>query len=423
MLTISSYYSAATEAMQQEVNATPDDRVMGMEPDAWIDYLVHKFGMEEIVLDDSREPEMDEVQVTRTQRGYDIYTNHHPGDVISATQLRVKVPVIPNPTIQVIWDQGLAPNSFHMTTYPEFEYDSRLGYFSNVVAEDAEAIKRGIADITDAVARYNQSIRDGRPALLRDVARFVHQKRDQVREKHKGLDDLAARIGIKLNKKTDISNAVPTAPPVRTAIKVLMPPSVKKQERPVLDEASFNGILVLIDNQCRQFERTPQVFQAMAEEGLRDVMLSSLSAVFAGDASGESFQRIGKVDIHLRITKGDVFVAELKFWDGPASLKEVVGQLLGRLTWRDSYGVAVVLSRNAGFTEVLKSVQQAMPILDGFVAGTLKTRGANHFTGRFAIPADKGTQVTIHVLVYNLYVAEQAKRVLKRPSKAMTDGT
>lgn len=170
----------------------------------------------------------------------------------------------------------------------------------------------------------------------------------------------------------------------------------------MLDEPTFNGIMTLIDNQCRQFELTPQSFQQLSEEGLRDVMLSSLNAVYEGTAGGETFQRIGKVDIHLRIAQGEVFVAELKFWDGPGSLKEVVGQVLGRLIWRDSYGVAVVLSRNAEFTEVLKSAQATIPILDGFVAGTLKARAENHFTARFTLPADKGRQVTIHVVVYNL---------------------
>ncbi len=40
--TISDYYRAALEQLKQEVESTPDDRVLGMDVDQWIDYLVSK---------------------------------------------------------------------------------------------------------------------------------------------------------------------------------------------------------------------------------------------------------------------------------------------------------------------------------------------------------------------------------------------
>lgn len=141
----------------------------------------------------------------------------------------------------------------------------------------------------------------------------------------------------------------------------------------------------------------------------------NLNAVFEGAAGGETFQGIGKVDIHLRISQGEVFIAELKFWTGPESMREVIGQLRGRLTWRDSYGVALVLSRNAGFTDVLRAVQETIGIVDGFVGSSLKVRSPNHFVARFTIPSDDARQATIHVLAYNLFVADQGRRAVKRP--------
>jgi hypothetical protein len=118
--------------------------------------------------------------------------------------------------------------------------------------------------------------------------------------------------------------------------------------------------------------------------------------------------------IHLRISQGEVFVAELKFWEGPESLRFAIGQLRGRLTWRDSYGVALVLSRNAGFDEVLKSARETIPTVAGFVTGSLQAKSENHFVARFTIPSDTARQATIQVLVFNLYTPEVAKRVVKR---------
>ena len=192
----------------------------------------------------------------------------------------------------------------------------------------------------------------------------------------------------------------------RSKIAPILPPISKPPTRPVLEPEKFEAILDLLDNGCRQFERTPQAFRQLAEEGLRDILLGSLNAVFQGAAGGETFHGVGKVDIHLRVSRGEVFVAELKFWEGPGSLREAVDQLRGRLTWRESYGVALVLSRNADFSLVLRSLRETLPSLDGFGPGSLRESASNHFVTRFAILSDPARHANIHVLVYNLFVPE-----------------
>jgi hypothetical protein len=148
----------------------------------------------------------------------------------------------------------------------------------------------------------------------------------------------------------------------------------------------------------------------MPEEALRDVMLTSLNTVFEGAAGGEQFRVLGKTDIHLRISRGEVFIAELKVWAGPASLAEVVGQLLERLTWRDAYGVVVVFSKNQDFGAVLASIAATLPTLPGVVAPSFRTESANVFVTRFTLPSDASTQVEVHVRAYNLYTARSSGR-------------
>lgn len=374
--------------------------------------------MFEIVLDESREVEMSEVESEHRLRRYDIRTNRGPSTLVRQVAVRIEVPVTPSDTLQVIWQKKLAPNSFSVSHgYPPFDYDHDRGVFSDIVQPQPGEVKRAIERIKATVRAYNESIRSEHPQLGPQIAQMVNTKRDRVRQKHKNLDDLAAEVGIPLKKKADIATVVPTAPKVRASIAPVLPPASKPPTRPVLEPAKFAAILELLDNSGRQFERTPQSFQQLSEEGLRDIVLGSLNAVFEGAAGGETFQGIGKVDIHLRISQGEVFIAELKFWNGPESLRDVIGQLRGRLTWRDSYGVAVALSRNAGFTDVLQTVRETIPTTDGFVAGTLRERAANQFVARFSIPSDDARQASIHVLVYNLYVVEAGRRMVKRKTK------
>ena len=92
----------------------------------------------------------------------------------------------------------------------------------------------------------------------------------------------------------------------------------------------------------------------------------------------------------------------------------MVGQLRSRLTWRDGYGVALILSRNAGFSDALNSIKALLPTLEGFVPTTLQEKAANHFAARFTIPSDIARQANIRVLVYNLYVADPSRRQVKK---------
>ena len=123
--------------------------------------------------------------------------------------------------------------------------------------------------------------------------------------------------------------------------------------------------------------------------------------MFEGAAGGETFQGDGKVDIHLKISQGEVFLAELKFWTGPESLRAVIRQLRGRLSWRDAYGVAVLLSRNVKFTEVMNAVRDTIAGCDGYVPGTLTRRAENHSCARFSITSDASRLASLHVLVFN----------------------
>jgi hypothetical protein len=120
MSTIGDYHRAAIQGLKEEVDSTADDKVIGMNTDDWVEYLLKKYGMQPIVLDDSRENRLVEVERSHTLRGYDIYTDSEPGTVVRSTGVRVEVPVVPSDTIDVIWDQKLAPNSFHLVRYPEF---------------------------------------------------------------------------------------------------------------------------------------------------------------------------------------------------------------------------------------------------------------------------------------------------------------
>ena len=413
--TIDSYYGVLVEEAKKEINSTSDDRVLGTSENEWVEYLEAKFGMSPIAIDPSRQIEMVEVDHEYTLRRDDFYTGQSAGTRRRETAISIEVAVVPSDTIQAIWKHKLAPNPFSMShPYPPFEYDHRAGLFKHRVQPNAAEVSKGVQFIQKTVEAYNVCISNQNANFRPQLQQLVTERRKRVTEKHKSLDSLAAAVGIPLRKKADPATVVPIAPTVKPTIVPVLPPTPSRQTRPVLEGPKFDAILHLIDNSGRQFERTPQAFSALTEEGLRDVLLSNLNAVFEGAAGGETFQGAGKCDIHLRISQGEVFVAELKFWTGPQSLKEVIAQLRARLTWRDAYGVAIMLARAANFTEAMTGVRATIPQCEGFV-GSVTSRGENHSVARFTLTSDDGRQATIHVLVYNLFSGSAGVRMVKKP--------
>jgi len=106
---IADYYRAALDAMKAEIDSTPDDHVLGMDPAKCIEYVLEKYGMIEVVFNDAA-VELIEVDREYRQQGYDIYSDRGPGTLVRETAVRIQLPVEPSDTIQTIWAQRLAPS-------------------------------------------------------------------------------------------------------------------------------------------------------------------------------------------------------------------------------------------------------------------------------------------------------------------------
>jgi len=275
--TIGDYYRTVRDAARAEVEKTPDDQALGMDPEEWAAYLVEKYGMVRVEMDPANPIRMVEVSVRR-----------YPA-------VRVVQPMIWTDTLSVIAQHTLVGGGqwlgFNYREFFSSEFPSTIG----LTVQENE-INRARQQIGEYSQSLNSSIDHENRSFPTQVRQIVTDKKARVKASHEKLDELSAAVGIPLIKKADVSTIVPTAARVRQRIAPLVPPTPKEQRRPVLEREKFNAIVDLIDNQCRQFELTPTVFQGMLEEALRDIILSSLNAVFEGAAAGEVFRGLGKTD-------------------------------------------------------------------------------------------------------------------------------
>ena len=148
-------------------------------------------------------------------------------------------------------------------------------------------------------------------------------------------------------------------------------------------------------------ERSPSAFKDMNEEGLRTHFLVQLNGQYEGQATGETFNYEGKTDILIRADGRNIFIAECKFWTGPAGLTKALDQLLGYTSWRDTKAALLIFNRNRNMSAVLERVAKTVPSHPNYKAERA-TNSETEFRYVFGHRDDANREVTISILVFDV---------------------
>jgi hypothetical protein len=143
------------------------------------------------------------------------------------------------------------------------------------------------------------------------------------------------------------------------ALKKWLPQSDAVRPR-LLGDNEYEVVLKTLRDSSMALERNPQSFRDADEETIRDHLIVPLNGLFHGQATAETFNGNGKTDILLRSEGKNVFIAECKFWNGPAAFDEAVDQLFNYLTWRDCKCAILVFNRNRDSTAVERKMHEGV---------------------------------------------------------------
>jgi hypothetical protein len=213
---------------------------------------------------------------------------------------------------------------------------------------------------------------------------------------------LITSLGFSIKKRAEIPEAV-VFPPQSKPLSLLKSRSEKPsaQPEPELDMPAYEEILDLLSHMAVAMERSPHVVAHMQEEELRFFFLFVLNARYEGQATGETFNMGGKVDILIRIQDRNIFIAECKFWNGPESLKGAIDQLLTYTHWRDSKTAVLVFNRNKNFSTVLAKIPEVMRAHPQYVR-QLPTSSETQFRSIFSHPSDPQRELYLTVLAFDI---------------------
>ena len=148
-------------------------------------------------------------------------------------------------------------------------------------------------------------------------------------------------------------------------------------------------------------ERSPATFKGMGEEALRDHFLVQLNGHYEGQATGETFNSLGKTDISIREEGKVIFIGECKFWTGPTGMTKALDQLLSYTAWKDTKASLLMFNRNKNLSAVLENIPRVVKGHPNYKREH-KPKSETHFRYTFGHPNDTNREISLAVLVFDI---------------------
>jgi hypothetical protein len=407
---IDDYYRQLQEQIRSEILRESEEQIIGTEEEELSKYYHDKYALAPFQEDPDREASFDvqdylqTISASRRERFYGSQ-----GDLrdFPSQRVVVEVPLIPNKDWRTLaqrtGSQYTLDGSHERLKWNEdgvsLSFETKGYGFQMEETQMASEIEKTLQTIRSAIQYKNDSIEKGNKELLFYIKNPILARRQEIVANKEKLSALTKTVSIGLKKKPTIG--AQTVRVAHTPLVQRIKPKPSLPEEYVLDESRVDDIITLLDNQARTYEQTPKAIKELGEENLRDLLLANLNSVFQGDATGETFSKKGKTDIYLKISKGNILIAECKIWGGKALYEATVDQLRGYLTWRHNYGIMITFVKNKDFTNVLRESEAAIQAHPSYM-NSFKKVNETHFTSNHRVD-DAEKEVKIHHLFYHLY--------------------
>lgn len=257
-----------------------------------------------------------------------------------------------------------------------------------------KAIDENIAHIRENAENVNRDL-SGFDERLKLVIETATGKRFEQLSK---FDEIKTALKIPLEKSTNPS----PLNQVKVAIQKVSPLSSKKDEPGAnISSEDYETIIETVRSMGASMESN-RASEGRDEESLRDMLLVGLSAsIKSGTVGGELFHKAGKTDIAIPFDNKATFVAECKLWKGESYINEGITQLLSYTTWRDAKTMLIIFNKkNKNFSAIQEKINTIFMSREDYVRSIAQREGEWRFV--LTKPDDKGRQIEIHVLMFDI---------------------
>jgi hypothetical protein len=403
------YYRAALEKVKQEILQESDAQILGSDIDDLANFYHARHAITPLEFDPAEisfEPKKELRTVSADRREFDY---GYEGDIDWEYEtVSISIPIQPNRNLDLI--KKLNSGSVYMDGFDEdlvysqsqISYSFDTKWYGGHMDENrvATEIDTKSERLIQTLTEKDKNIKFENNNFLQSIKIAIQERKTKLSADKEKFNSLIQKVKIPLKQKSS-TTVTKISVDVKKFIHTIKP-APKRPEEYSLEESILISILDYVDNQCKSFERTPASYKQLGEEQLRDIILSALNGIFEGNATGETFVKKGKTDIHLKIDKGEILIFECKIWGGEKLYLETIDQLIGYVTWRENYGVIVMFCKNKDFSKILTQIPEIIQKHPRYIRG-YKKLGDSHFVSEHSLPEDGGKIIKIHHLIYNLY--------------------
>lgn len=150
------------------------------------------------------------------------------------------------------------------------------------------------------------------------------------------------------------------------------------------------------------WKKTARSYYKNTEEELRDRLLASLNTHYYS-ATGETFRKIGKTDIHIEFENNAAFIGECKIWHGEKKFAEAIQQLFNYSTWKDVKLSVIVFNKyNQDFQSIISKIEKWITVNTKSF-----TRIKHNVWNCIYHRKDMNIDVKLNISVFDLYVDEK----------------
>lgn len=417
-ISIFNFVSQQKQYVKNEIEKLRNEEILSSTLEDLEEYFYNRFKIEPIEIERDISYIQYDAQETKTRQYNSWYRGGDYGEpeyyLVDAYKIVYKIPFEGDSNLLYV-----QPSTFTLTSHkvdniitPSEEKEgqiiisdtyerSRIDSQENMIEFITKEFNSKLSTYFNTIDNLNSDINIKYNDSLRAEVRACLEKRLQKAESYLALRE-------NLNIPLELNKNAPNTRPVRLK-KVKKNESIslpKSKTSPVeysISENDYNNIKNIINLSCISMEKTARTFCKLHEKELRDVILASLNTHYLGTATGETFNKRGKTDIHIPFENKSAYIGECKIWTGQGAFSKAITQLFSYMRWRDTKTSLIFFNKkNKDFPNILKTIDEILSTEELCVRKTRITQ--NDWQCEFKKDAQSQEIVKVNIVIYDLYI-------------------
>lgn len=324
---MSQYLENKRNSIVHEIDSYEKNRLLNTSVYDLTEYLFEKNCLEiPELIHDAITVSQDETLICVNENSPYVYYNESP-QYINGIRIIVKIPFSGNSQFF-----SIKPSEFRLSLPHAYVGNQFIQLEFSGTRLSQDQVKNDIKQSIDSIEWFLNSLKKEANAFQSNLKQFIQSRIEGRRKRLLDADNLIAGLGFKIERDSSLPKTF-SVPVKKTSICPISDNIEPYSPEPTLNMENYNQILSTLQNMSLVIERSPDAFMNSNEESIRTLFLVNLNAQFKGQATGETFNSIGKTDILIRVNDKNIFIGECKFWKGEKKYSETIDQILGYTSW------------------------------------------------------------------------------------------